>query len=1145
MLGFLDADDPTNIPIGLSALVRNCSFDLTSVRTRDGVQTTMQGVNKSPVTGLIGGLYTPQTADEEFFQLPMIFDADGALQYENPVGTGRMNEFDYDLFVPPADSHMIATQAYDRIFCAFSDLNTPTSGMCVIDPKTKKVWPYGMKPFGWTWLPNTLVLVGEMCTPPTPSGNGHTYRCITAGRTGAVAPVFSTTEGAIIADGSAEWQELTAVMANRLSSPKSPVLTIGGGGTYAAFLDVYVVITLTNSMGETLPSIPVFVTTVAGSSSVNVPIPTLADLPGWFQQLGPAYIPTGAFIYSASVPHATPAPPLSIYEKNNFVPVALGSGYVLIGDGSFGPPPTKNTARVTPGQLPAPVVAPPIQRTPAGSLVAPPGAPGLSLDVGTFGAGRTVYVLLTLTNSSGETTPGAAANITTTAGSQGVKVALAAQYGPTVTGVNIYDADVAAGSAPPLTSAYNLFGSFPLGASPVIPSTAGGIAPPVANTAELPVGTFPAGRDIYVLQTYRNKNGETTAGPASSIINTNANDSVLVTVQVPEDDNNRAIFSIQDVGIYEADVATGTPAPPSAAFSLVGYYSNGATPFITGTAAGPNPPIVNGTGPGGAIVADDPNGGINGSQGYRFAAIMFMNQFYTVSGFTQASVIQYDVDEDGWELGIFNVAIGPDYVLARPVAFGVADGTNSGPFWWIGNVNLQVPTQNFVYPQTFLSDSINQSATVFLDNETITGTFNFTDEYLQRSNNVTDRLDVIWPYPAVHVTYCPSVDRIFQTGVPGYYSGWWVSLAADSESYYADTSFISVGSDDGERAWGVVEYRGAVYGMRERSGMTLSANPANPQQWQATKRWSEVGPCGPRAFDACGMFMIFVHRSGIYKYEDTTPDLMTKEIPYWWRTINWLYADTICVKIDHEKHEVHILVPVGNSKVPNQEVVLNYLEGWGNPIHFSTYSGREISVDSCRKYSINDIQGFVCDRIERNITPPVQAPGVPEPAQGSAGIPFLDSTFYQTQFVYGSSGPDGTVQAVNPGTFNDNGAGIDCIYETVCPQATMALCKIEGFTLNARGNGTLYPYFIAARAMVVGRDADGGAISGNIIPCRPIDLDIMEMKGLSRMVPSKVNEKWRMRFTNGKVADAWFNLKWLSMYSIPMYSAREENEMAV
>jgi hypothetical protein len=1146
MLGFLDADDETNVPIGLAAQCRNVAFDLTSVRTRDGIATTMQGVNKSPITGLIGGLYTPETATENFFQLPIIFDMAGALQYEAPVGSGDMTEFKYDLFTPPLNAHMVSCQTYNKIFAAFSNLNTPLSTMAVIDPKTKKVWPYGMKPFGWTWVKGTQVLGGEVATPTVQGGNGHTYRCVDAGTTGAVEPVWPVTYGGFVMDGTATWQECTAVMANRLPTPSAPTLTLGSGGTFAAALDIYIVMTLKNTMGETLPSIPAFVHSTAAATTVNVQIPSLAQLPGWFPELAPSYIPTGANVYVASVAHGASAPSISTYEKFNSAPIALGAVEAVTAAGAGAAPPASNTARVTPGQLPTPVIAPPIQRIPAGSTVAPPGAPGLALAAGGFGSGRTVYILLTLTNSSGETTPGVTANITTTAGGQGVQVSLASNYGPTVTGVNIYEKDVSVGSDVPPTNAYQLFGSFALGASPIITASASGANPPLANTATLPNGSFPAGRDIYVLQTYLNSNGETTAGPATSIINSNADDAVLVTaITVPEDANNNPLYTITLIGIYEADVATGTPAPPSSSFSLVGYYAVGATPFILETAVGPNPPIVNGTGPGGAIVADTTTGGINGSQGYRFAAIMFMNQNYTVSGFTPASVIQYDVDEDGWEIGIFNVAQGPDYVLGRAIAFTVADGSNDGPFFWIGNVNLQIPAANFVYPQTFPSDSINQSATFFQDNVTVTGTFNFTDEYLESSNDVTDRLDVIWPNQAVHVTYCPSVDRIFQSGVPGYYSGWWVSLAADPESYYADLSYISVGSDDGERSWGVIEYRGTVYGLRERSGMTLGANPANPQQWKATKRWSQRGPCGPRAFDACDDFMLFVHRSGIWKYEETVPVLVTKEIPYWWKTINWLYANTICVKIDHEKHEAHILVPVGNSKVPNQEIVLNYLEGWNEPIHFSVYSGKEISVDACRKYSINDIQGYVCDRIERFIPPP-NDPNQPqggEPAYGSAGIPFLDPSFYSTQFVYGSSGPDGTVQAVNPGTFNDNGTGIDSVYECVCSQTTMALCKFEGFSLNAKGNGTLYPYALAGRAMVTSWDENGQAVNrNNILPLRPVDLDVMESEGLSRMAPSKINERWRMRFWNGKVPDAWFSLKLLIMYTIPMFSARDESE---
>lgn len=1144
MLGFMDQDDFSNIPTGLSALVRNCCFDsLTSVRTRDGISTTMQGINESPISGLIGGLYTPETAAQNFFQLPIIFDMAGALQYETPVGSEHMVEFDYNpTFAPPNSAHMIAAQTYNKVFAAFSNLNTPLSGMAVIDPFTKNVWPYGMKPFGWTWTANTPVLVGEMCTPTTPGGNGHTYRCITPGVTGANEPLpWPLTEGGTNPDGTAEWEEYTAVLANRIPPPPVFTLTLAGAGAWASGLDVYVVMTLVNNQGESLPSAPVMITTIAAATTVVVPIPALASLPGWFQELVASYIPNGANIYTASVPHGSSTPPLSTYEKSNSVPVALGTNYNCTTAGTGAAPPSLCTARITPGQLPTPDTQPIIQRIPENSTVAPPPAPGLALvnAAGLFPHGQTVYILLTLTNAAGETTPGALANITTTIDNQGVQVSIAANYGPTVTGANVYSRGVNAGSPVPDYSLFGLVGSFALGASPIVTATGGGGNPPQANTALLPGGSFPAGRDVYVAQTYTNSNGETMLGPLNSIINTNANDAVLVTVAVPQDDNNNDLYTIKSVGIYEADVPTGTAAPPSTAFSLVGYYQPQAQPFILQSASGPNPPTSNGTGPGGAIVADTSTGGINGSQGYRYAAIMFMNQNYTVSGFTAASVIQYDVDEDGWEIGVFKVATGPAYVLARPIAFTVADGSQDGPFWWIGNVNLQIPAQNFVFPQTFLSDSITQSATVLADNQRTNGTFNFTDEYLDGSNDVTDRLTVIWPNQAVHVTYCPSVNRIFQSGVPGYYSGWWVSLAGDPESYYADLSYISVGSDNGERSWGAIEYRGTVYGLRERSGMTLSANPNNPQTWTATKRWSERGPCGPRAFDACGDFLIFVHRSGIYKYEETSPELVTKEIPYFWRTINWAAANTICCKIDQERHEVHLLVPIGNSTVPNQEIVLNYLEGWAQPVHFSTFSAKEIAVADVRKFSVNDVAGFVCGRIERALPVPAG-----QPPQGQVGVPFLDSSYYTSQFVYGSSAADGTVQGVTPGIFNDNGAGIDCRYQTVCPQTTMALSKIEGFTLNARGAGTLYPYFIGGRSMITGQqDLQGNPVKSLIIPCRPIDLDILESEGLSRMVPSKINERWRMEFNNGKQPNAWFELKWLAMYSIPMYSAREQSEV--
>lgn len=1007
-LGFLDADDPTNVPIGLAALARNCMFDLTSARTRDGFQLQAQCQDKSPVTGILGMTYTPETSTQSFFQLLLASQLSGKLQYESPQGTGRMVQVPAGLFSPPANSHMIPIQTYNKGWLAFSNLTVPLSQMACFDPVTLHLDPYGMKPFGWTWLPATAVLVGEMATPTKPGGNGHTYRCTSAGTTGASEPTWPLTESGTVTDGTVTWTELTAVMANRLPPPAQPVLTRDpSGGTFAAGQDVYILLTFLNGMGESLTSLTRKLVNTNLNDAVQVAIPTLASLAGWIRGLAAPYAVTYVRVYEATVATASPAPPESGYQLVN--QYALGSTATVTATASSGEyPPDINTARVTPGQLPTPDVEPDIDRVSSG-------------------------------------------------------------------------------------------------------------------------GSFPAGRDVYVLQTYSNAAGESPAGPPSSIINTELDDAVEVTIAAPAE-----YPQLEQINIYECDVATGQPAPPSTQFAYVGSYAPGDTHNITTAATGNPPPVVNATGPGGNIVADNPQGGINGGQGYRYAALMFMNRNYSVSGFTAASVIQYAVDEDGWELALFNVATGPGNIIARICAFTVADGTNAGPFNYNGNINPQVPTQNFVYPQQILSDQVEQSATIFYDNVTTSGTFNFTDEYLLADNDVTDRLRIIWPAQCVHVAYHKSVDRIFQTGLWGNWSGCAVSNAAAPEDYYGDTCNITVGSDDGERAWGTFEFRSVSYLIRERSGLTLSANPNNPNTWTARGRWDTVGACGPRAFDSCDKFAMFVHRSGLYKFEDD-PDTMSKEVPYWWQTINWQAGNTICCAIDHETHQVQILVPVNGSMVPNAKVMMNYEEGWNNPIHFSTYSGREISMDAARKISIDDCAAFVCKRVERNLPMP------PQPVAGDDDVPLTGSSFYVSQFLYGSSGPDGGIQAQQPGVFNDNGAGIDWQYETVCPQAAMAVSKIEGFALNARGAGKIQAWILAARKSAFGQ-ATSGPKQPLAIRVRDIDLDVEQGEGISRAVTDKLNEKWRLRFTNGKQADCWASLKWAAIYTIPTFTGRAESE---
>ncbi|HEX3058711.1 MAG TPA: hypothetical protein VHP62_05055, partial [Usitatibacter sp.] len=581
-LGQVDQDDPTNTPIGLAALCENTDFTrdspgITSANTRAGVNLAMQLVGtdaqpaKDPATGGIFFQYEPQLASDAalfppagYFSMPILFEAGGCLQRENPVGTGRCQKLPASaLFAPPAGGHMLGCSAGNKVFAAFTDLKKPLSGGVAINPKfilngqPNAVAPLGMKPFGWRWQPNTPVLQGEVCCPPTPStGNGHTYQAQNAGTTAAATDgtYFPTGEGATFVDNGITWKEFTMVLANRLPGPAAPVLTRqAGAGTFPANRDIYVVLTLVNLQGETIAgAVAVLLNTVL-NDAVQVAVPALAAMAGWIQTLGAQYVPTGANVYVGDVAHGAAQPPLSAYQKFGST-AALGTNVLVTTTGAGAAPPTGSTARVVPGQLPTPTALPEIQRVPVG-------------------------------------------------------------------------------------------------------------------------GTFAAGRDVYLRQTYTNANGETKPSPASVIVNTVLNDAVQATVAVPEDDTGEALYAIASVGLYEADVPTGTPAPPPEAFSLVGYYQPGATPTITTAAAGPNPPTANTTGPGGNIARNTPTGGPNGTQGYRYASLLFVNQNETFSGFTIASAVPYIVDEDGWELGVFNIATGPSNVVARCVIFTGADAS--------------------------------------------------------------------------------------------------------------------------------------------------------------------------------------------------------------------------------------------------------------------------------------------------------------------------------------------------------------------------------------------------------------------------------------------------------------------------------------
>src|SRR3984885_6978697 len=275
---------------------------------------------------------------------------------------------------------------------------------------------------------------------------------------------------------------------------------------------------------------------------------------------------------------------------------------------------------------------------------------------GTFAAGRDVYLLMTYLNAQGESIASAPGILVNTHANDGVQFTvpalsslagwirgLASAYQPT--SVNVYEADVPTGAPAPSPATFAQVGNLPLSATVTVTTTASGTAPPSSNTARVTPGglqppgtptverasgsgTFPAGRDVYIIATFTNTADETLPSVAGVLTDTVLDDAVQVPIP-------STLYQVTGVNLYEADVPTGDPAPATNTYALVGAFQPLTTATITATASGPPPPVSNTTGAGGNIAPDS-------GTGLRYASLAFTNRngnlSPTVTAFTSISV---------------------------------------------------------------------------------------------------------------------------------------------------------------------------------------------------------------------------------------------------------------------------------------------------------------------------------------------------------------------------------------------------------------------------------------------------------------------------------------------------------------------------
>lgn len=121
--------------------------------------------------------------------------------------------------------------------------------------------------------------------------------------------------------------------------------------------------------------------------------------------------------------------------------------------------------------------------------------------------------------------------------------------------------------------------------------------------------------------------------------------------------------------------------------------------------------------------------------------------------------------------------------------------------------------------------------------------------------------------------------------------------------------------------------------------------------------------------------------------------------------INWEAGQTLWVQVDSQHKRILVGVPMGSATQPNQVLMLDYTEGFGDPL-VAALSTPERS----RKWAPWLISANSCGLIER-----------------STGV---------AQIFLGTNNSTGKIYGLTPGQYSDDGAAINSYYTTAFLAAT-------------------------------------------------------------------------------------------------------------
>jgi hypothetical protein len=247
------------------------------------------------------------------------------------------------------------------------------------------------------------------------------------------------------------------------------------------------------------------------------------------------------------------------------------------------------------------------------------------------------------------------------------------------------------------------------------------------------------------------------------------------------------------------------------------------------------------------------------------------------------------------------------------------------------------------------------------------------------------------------------------------------------EAYDGVTGIMSIAENNGQGIRAAFKLRNYLYFAKERSLYVTATDGVNePALWQVEEVSNKVGTPSAHGVGLGEGWVVIAGRSGLYLFDGGELVKISQEIQPTWDAINWQYGHRLWVQVDTQHKHILVGVPMGAATQPNQVLMLDYTEGFGDPL-----AAMLVAPERSRKWAPWTIAANSCALIER-----------------TNGI---------AQIFFGSNDSSSRIYALTPGHHSDDGAAINSFYTTAFLAATgLTGRNLFGFlTCYVQGAGSL------------------------------------------------------------------------------------------